>query len=125
MKCLHGTSKDRGYICDNYAHGKCFSGCLLDTATLLLKIIGALQRGEEIGPDDREFLEGLREACGVGEEQATETVSASDKNSLPVIESGVCASCGGSGVISYNPNLNPNAFPATASAKCTRCCGET
>jgi len=34
-----------------------------------------------------------------------------------------CENCGGSGVISYNPNLNPNAFPATASAKCTRCGG--
>jgi hypothetical protein len=34
-----------------------------------------------------------------------------------------CENCGGSGYISYNPNLNPNAFPATASAKCTRCGG--
>jgi len=34
-----------------------------------------------------------------------------------------CENCGGSGVISYNPNLNPNSFPGTATAKCTRCGG--
>ena len=39
------------------------------------------------------------------------------------VESEVCSSCDGYGSISYNPNLNPNAFPATASAKCTHCGG--
>jgi|APGre2960657373_1045057.scaffolds.fasta_scaffold124006_2 DnaJ-class molecular chaperone len=39
------------------------------------------------------------------------------------VESEVCSSCEGYGSISYNPNLNPNAFPATASAKCTHCGG--
>jgi hypothetical protein len=34
-----------------------------------------------------------------------------------------CENCGGSGIISYNPNLNPNSFPGTATAKCTRCGG--
>ena len=34
-----------------------------------------------------------------------------------------CENCGGSGVISFNPNLNPNRFPGTATAKCTRCGG--
>ena len=39
------------------------------------------------------------------------------------VESEVCSSCEGYGSITYNPNLNPNAFPATASAKCTHCGG--
>jgi DnaJ-class molecular chaperone len=39
------------------------------------------------------------------------------------VESEVCSSCEGYGSISYNPNLNPNAFPATTSAKCTHCGG--
>jgi DnaJ-class molecular chaperone len=39
------------------------------------------------------------------------------------IESEVCEYCEGYGSISYNPNLNPNAFPATATAKCTHCGG--
>lgn len=34
-----------------------------------------------------------------------------------------CENCGGSGVISFNPNLNPNNFPDAATAKCTRCGG--
>ena len=34
-----------------------------------------------------------------------------------------CENCGGCGVISYNPNLNPNSFEGTATAKCTRCKG--
>ena len=34
-----------------------------------------------------------------------------------------CHNCHGTGTITYNPNLNPNAFPGTASAKCTRCNG--
>ena len=34
-----------------------------------------------------------------------------------------CENCGGSGAISYNPNLNPNSFPGTATAKCTQCGG--
>jgi hypothetical protein len=34
-----------------------------------------------------------------------------------------CRVCGGTGTISYNPNLNPNAFPASASAKCSCCDG--
>jgi hypothetical protein len=34
-----------------------------------------------------------------------------------------CEICGGTGMISYNPNLNPNAFPAVTTAKCTRCDG--
>jgi len=38
-------------------------------------------------------------------------------------ESEVCSFCNGLGSITYNPNLNPNAFPATASAKCTHCGG--
>jgi len=36
---------------------------------------------------------------------------------------GRCEKCGGSGVISYNLNLNPSRFPGTATAKCTRCGG--
>ena len=32
-----------------------------------------------------------------------------------------CENCGGSGAISFNPNLNPNSFPGTATAKCTQC----
>ena len=39
------------------------------------------------------------------------------------VESEVCSSCDGYGSITYNPNLNPNAFPATALAKCTHCGG--
>ena len=39
------------------------------------------------------------------------------------VESEVCSSCEGYGSISYNPNLNPNAFHATAAAKCTHCGG--
>lgn len=39
------------------------------------------------------------------------------------VEAEVCSSCEGYGSISYNPNLNPNAFPATATAKCTHCGG--
>ena len=39
------------------------------------------------------------------------------------VGSEACSSCEGYGSISYNPNLNPNAFPATASAKCTHCGG--
>ena len=34
-----------------------------------------------------------------------------------------CENCGGSGIVSYNPNLNPNSFAGTATAKCTRCGG--
>jgi len=34
-----------------------------------------------------------------------------------------CENCGGSGSISCNPNLNPNSFAGTATAKCTRCGG--
>lgn len=39
------------------------------------------------------------------------------------VESEVCSSCDGYGSISYNPNLNPNSFPALTSAKCTHCGG--
>lgn len=39
------------------------------------------------------------------------------------VESEICSSCDGYGSISYNPNLHPNAFPATSSAKCTHCGG--
>ena len=38
-------------------------------------------------------------------------------------ESEICSSCEGYGSILYNPNLNPNAFLASASAKCTHCGG--
>ena len=34
-----------------------------------------------------------------------------------------CSSCGGAGVIYYNPNLNPNEFPGVASEKCGWCNG--
>ena len=34
-----------------------------------------------------------------------------------------CHNCHGTGTITYNPNLNPNSFPGTAAAKCTRCNG--
>lgn len=34
-----------------------------------------------------------------------------------------CGQCGGTGRISYNPNLNPNAFPAVTTAKCGKCGG--
>ena len=34
-----------------------------------------------------------------------------------------CHNCYGLGKTTYNPNLNPNVFPGTASAKCTRCNG--
>jgi hypothetical protein len=34
-----------------------------------------------------------------------------------------CHNCQGTGNISYNPNLNPNLFPGSAYAKCTRCNG--
>jgi len=40
-----------------------------------------------------------------------------------VVESEVCECCDGAGSISYNPNLNPNAFPATTSAVCMHCNG--
>lgn len=39
------------------------------------------------------------------------------------VESEICSSCDGYGSITYNPNLNPNAFLATASTKCTHCGG--
>lgn len=39
------------------------------------------------------------------------------------VESEVCECCEGVGSISYNPNLNPNAFPASASAVCMHCNG--
>lgn len=39
------------------------------------------------------------------------------------VESEACEYCEGVGSISYNPNLNPNAFPATATAKCRHCDG--
>ena len=48
---------------------------------------------------------------------------ASATGSAAGVESEACSSCEGNGSISYNPNLNPNAFPATASAKCTHCGG--
>lgn len=32
-----------------------------------------------------------------------------------------CEFCDGTGVVSYNPNLNPNIFPAVATAKCSHC----
>ena len=34
-----------------------------------------------------------------------------------------CPFCEGVGSISYNPNLNPNAFAGTASARCGHCEG--
>ena len=34
-----------------------------------------------------------------------------------------CSSCNGCGVISYNPNLNPNEFPGVALRTCARCNG--
>lgn len=34
-----------------------------------------------------------------------------------------CGQCEGTGCISYNPNLNPSSFPATATAKCNHCNG--
>jgi len=34
-----------------------------------------------------------------------------------------CENCGGTGVLLYNPNLNPNSFAGTATGKCTRCGG--
>lgn len=34
-----------------------------------------------------------------------------------------CEFCGGVGLISYNPNLNPTEFPGHAIAKCVRCKG--
>lgn len=39
------------------------------------------------------------------------------------VESEICSYCDGYGSISYNPNLNPNAFHATTTAKCTHCGG--
>lgn len=39
------------------------------------------------------------------------------------VESEVCECCDGTGSISYNPNLNPDAFPATTSAVCMHCNG--
>lgn len=39
------------------------------------------------------------------------------------VESEVCSSCDGHGIVVYNPNLNPNAFPGTAVATCPYCCG--
>jgi len=35
----------------------------------------------------------------------------------------LCVHCEGVGGISYNPNLNPSAFPAMATAKCNHCNG--
>jgi hypothetical protein len=32
-----------------------------------------------------------------------------------------CPACGGSGFITYNPNLNPNENPGTVSARCPYC----
>jgi len=34
-----------------------------------------------------------------------------------------CEHCDGLGSISFNPNLNPNAFPASTTAKCQHCDG--
>jgi hypothetical protein len=34
-----------------------------------------------------------------------------------------CENCNGRGVISFNPNLNPNAFPGVEVRRCTRCNG--
>ena len=34
-----------------------------------------------------------------------------------------CDFCDGLGAITYNPNLNPNSFQATAIAKCSHCDG--
>ncbi len=39
------------------------------------------------------------------------------------VESEACEYCEGVGSISYNPNLNPNAFLATATARCKHCDG--
>ena len=39
------------------------------------------------------------------------------------LESEACEYCEGVGSISYNPNLNPNAFPAMATARCRHCDG--
>ena len=50
-------------------------------------------------------------------------IRAAVKQGLAGAESEICPSCDGWGRISYNPNLNPNAFPAMVSAKCTRCGG--
>lgn len=35
----------------------------------------------------------------------------------------ICKNCEGTGIISYNPCLNPNVFLGSASGKCTRCNG--
>lgn len=61
-------------------------------------------------------------AEGVGMLTSEATFAAAD-GSAAEVESGVCSSCEGYGSITYNPNLNPNAFPAMASAKCTYCSG--
>jgi DnaJ-class molecular chaperone len=51
------------------------------------------------------------------------TASGATHGSAAEVESEVCSSCEGYGSITYNPNLNPNAFPAITSAKCTHCGG--
>ena len=48
----------------------------------------------------------------------------SDRARIEQQEGGeVCECCKGVGSISYNPNLNPAAFPATTTAKCPHCGG--
>jgi len=66
MKCLHGIDR-RG--CEHYrtVDGECRSACVSDTASILIKIIDAIQCGEDLAPDDVEFLAWMRAACGEGE----------------------------------------------------------
>ena len=55
-------------------------------------------------------------------EQAAKVLAEIDEQ-LASEELESCGQCEGASCISYNPNLNPNAFPATATAKCNHCNG--
>jgi hypothetical protein len=59
-----------------------------------------------------------------GEKAPYEVFSvATGKRVVMVEKKEECPSCNGSGSVTYNPNLNPNAFPAATAAKCGRCGG--
>lgn len=51
----------------------------------------------------------------------TEKTTSPDE--LGVASCSACRVCGGTGAVSYNPNLNPNAFSGSTSAKCSHCEG--
>jgi len=58
MLCLHGVSKVRGYVCDHYAKGQCYSSCVSDQVEIILDLWNKLN-GEECTEEWREEMSGI------------------------------------------------------------------